>query len=92
MIMLMQAGMQANQFANMIDHAIILPKIAQAKVNFFVKTQRDLFFYFCVIRKVYQENISFVETIHIYQNISIYIKLVNIKNKAILSTCYICYT
>ena len=34
MIMLMQAGMQANQFASIIDRASILPKIAQAKVHF----------------------------------------------------------
>ena len=69
MIMLMQAGMQANQFASIIDRASILPKIAQAKVHFLVKTQRDMFFNFCVKRKVYQENIPFVKTIHIYQNI-----------------------
>ena len=43
-IALVQAGTQANQLAGTIDHAgnipKILPKIVQAKVSFFLKTQK----------------------------------------------------
>ena len=64
-----QACRQINLPARLIAQAAkqILLKIAQAKVSFFFsRLKRDLLLNFCVChkKKVYQENISFVKTIH----------------------------
>ena len=110
---LVQAGKQANQLASAIDRACNKTSFIEncaIKSLFLSQDSKETcsLTFVSVIKKVYQENIPFVKTIHMYVFIkgiigktncygtcvfySICIKLKNIKNKTILNTYYIRYS
>ena len=69
-IALVQASKQANQLANVIDHVGNIINLTEncASKSFFSQDSKETcsLIFVSVIKKVYQENIPFVKTIHMY--------------------------
>ena len=49
-----------------IDNITNFTENRASKFLFFSRLKRDVFFNFCVIKKMYQENITFVKPIHMF--------------------------
>ena len=105
-IALMQAGMQANQLASAIDRAGNITNFPENRANksfFFSLDSKETcsLIFSSVIKKVCQENISFVNTMDMYvfikgiigkANCDLHVRFFCKKNKTILSTYYIRYS
>ena len=89
MIAIMQAGMQADQLVNKIDHAGNITNSTEnhtRKSFFFLQDSKEMcsFIFVSFIKQVYQKNITFVKTIDMY----VVIKAIIRKTNCYLHMCF----